>query len=103
MESYEQSELTAAEIGSQVKYLKEGMTANVMVYKGAVLGVELPNSVTLEVTQTDPGLKGDTAQGGSTKPATLETGAVVQVPLFITTGERVKIDTRTDTYLGREQ
>jgi elongation factor P len=63
--------------------------------------VELPNSIVLEVTQTDPGVKGDTATGG-TKPAILETGAQVMVPLFISIGERIKVDTRTDAYLGRE-
>lgn len=66
-----------------------------------VLEVELPNSVVLEIVQTDPGLRGDTATGG-TKPAIVETGASVMVPLFITTGERIRIDTRNDTYLGRE-
>ena len=66
-----------------------------------ILEVELPNTVVLEVTQTDPGLKGDTATGG-TKPATVETGAMIMVPLFITTGERIRIDTRTDSYQGRE-
>ncbi len=65
-----------------------------------VLDVELPNSIVVKVTKTDPGLKGDTATGG-TKPATLETGAEVMVPLFITEGETIKVDTRTDTYLGR--
>ena len=66
-----------------------------------ILDVELPNSIVLEVIQTDPGLKGDTATGG-TKPATLETGAEVMVPLFITIGDKIKVDTRTDTYQGRE-
>jgi elongation factor P len=63
--------------------------------------VELPNSIVVEVTQTDPGVKGDTATGG-TKPATLETGATIMVPLFISIGDKIKVDTRTDTYLGRE-
>jgi elongation factor P len=66
-----------------------------------VLDVELPNSIVVEVTQTDPGVKGDTATGG-TKPATLETGATIMVPLFISIGDKIKVDTRTDTYLGRE-
>lgn len=101
METYEESSLTAAEIGDRVKYLKEGMEANVVRWGEQVMEVELPNSVVLEVTQTDPGLKGDTATGG-TKPAIVETGAQVMVPLFISTGEKIKIDTRTDTYLGRE-
>jgi elongation factor P len=101
METYEESQLTAAQIGDKVKYLKENMEANVVKWGDRVLEVELPNSVILEVTQTDPGLKGDTAQGG-TKPAIVETGAQVMVPLFVTIGEKIKIDTRDDKYLGRE-
>jgi elongation factor P len=101
METYEESRLTSAQIGDRVKYLKEGMEASVVRWGEQVLEVELPNSVVLEITQTDPGVKGDTATGG-TKPAIVETGAQVMVPLFISTGERIKIDTRTDTYLGRE-
>jgi elongation factor P len=101
METYEESQLTAAQIGEKVKYLKENMEANVIRWGERVLEVELPNSVILEVTQTDPGLKGDTAQGG-TKPAIVETGAQVMVPLFVTIGEKIKIDTRDDKYLGRE-
>jgi elongation factor P len=101
METYEEGTLTAKQIGDRVKYLKEGMEVNVVRWDEQVLEVELPNSVVLEVTQTDPGVKGDTATGGS-KPATLETGAMVMVPLFITQGERIKIDTRDDKYLGRE-
>lgn len=101
METYEEGRLTAKQIGDKVKYLKEGMEANVVRWNEQVLDVELPNSVVLEVIQTDPGVKGDTATGGS-KPATLETGATVMVPLFIAQGERIRIDTRDDKYLGRE-
>lgn len=101
METYEESRLNADQIGDSVKYLKEEMEVTVLTWEEKVLEVELPNSVTLEVTQTDPGVKGDTATGG-TKPATVETGAQVMVPLFISQGERIKIDTRNDTYLGRE-
>jgi len=101
MESYEEGRLNASQIGDRVKYLKEGMEVNVVRWNNRVLEVELPNAVVMEVTQTDPGVKGDTATGG-TKPAIVETGAQVMVPLFITTGERIKIDTRTDAYLGRE-
>lgn len=101
MESYEEVRLTAAQIGDGVKYLKEELTVNVVTWQEQVLEVELPKSIVLEVTQADPGVKGDTATGG-TKPAILETGAQVQVPLFISVGERIKIDTRNDTYLGRE-
>lgn len=101
METYEEGRLSAAQIGDRVKYLKEGMEANVIRWGDQVLDVELPNAVVLSVVQTDPGVKGDTATGG-TKPATLETGANVMVPLFIAQGERIRIDTRTDSYLGRE-
>ena len=101
METYEEARMTAAEIGDRVKYLKEEMNVSVVTWQGQVLEVELPNSVVLEITETDPGVKGDTATGG-TKPAIVETGAQVMVPLFISVGERIKIDTRTDTYLGRE-
>lgn len=101
MESYEESRLSASQIGDRVKYIKEGMEVNVVRWDEQILEVELPNTVVLEVTQTDPGVKGDTATGG-TKPATVETGAMVMVPLFITTGERIRIDTRTDSYQGRE-
>jgi elongation factor P len=101
METYEEGRLSASQIGDRVKYLKEGMEVNVVRWDDVVLEVELPNSVVLEVTQTDPGVKGDTATGG-TKPATVETGAIVMVPLFISQGERIRIDTREDKYLGRE-
>ncbi len=101
MASYEETRLSATQIGDGRKYLKEGMEVSVVSWNGAPLEVELPNSVVLEVTQTDPGVKGDTATGG-TKPAIVETGAQVMVPLFITIGEKIKIDTRSDSYLGRE-
>ncbi|MBN3878952.1 MULTISPECIES: elongation factor P [unclassified Nostoc] len=101
METYEEGRLTREQIGDRVKYLKEGMEAEVIRWGEQVLGVELPKSVVLEIVQTDPGLKGDTATGGS-KPATLETGAVVMVPLFISQGERIKVDTQEDKYISRE-
>jgi elongation factor P len=101
METYEEGKLTTLQIGDRVKYLKEGMEVNVIRWGEQVLEVELPNSVVLEIVQTDPGVKGDTATGG-TKPAILETGATIMVPLFIAQGERIKIDTREDKYLGRE-
>ncbi len=101
METYEESRLSEAQIGDRVKYLKAEMEVTVLMWNNRVLEVELPNSVTLEVTQTDPGVKGDTATGG-TKPAIVETGAQVMVPLFISQGEKIKIDTRNDSYLGRE-
>lgn len=101
MESYEEARLSPAQVGDRAKYLKEGMEVNIVKWGNQVLEVELPNSVVLEVIATDPGVKGDTATGG-TKPATVETGAQVMVPLFISVGERIRIDTRTDSYLGRE-
>jgi elongation factor P len=101
METYEEGRLNANQIGDRVKYLKEGMEVNVVRWDDQVLEVELPNAVVLEIVQTDPGVRGDTATGG-TKPAIVETGATVMVPLFISTGERIRIDTRNDSYLGRE-
>lgn len=101
MESFEESTLTTQQIGSRVKYLTEGMEVSVVFWNTAVLEVELPNTVVLEIIETDPGIKGDTATGG-TKPAIVTTGAQVMVPLFVTIGERIKIDTRDDSYLGRE-
>ncbi len=101
MENYEEGRLNASQIGDRVKYLIEGMEVNVIRWGEQVLDVELPNSVVLEVIETDPGVKGDTATGG-TKPAIVTTGAQVMVPLFISVGERIRIDTRSDTYLGRE-
>ena len=101
MTSFEETRLTPDQIGQSSKYLKEGMEVNVVSWNGKVLEVELPISVTLKVTETDPGVKGDTASGG-TKPAILETGAQVMVPLFISVGEMIKVDTRNDSYLGRE-
>ena len=101
MTSFEETRLTSEQIGKGAKYLKEGMEVNVIFHNGKVLEVELPISISLKVTETDPGVKGDTASGG-TKPAILETGAQVMVPLFISVGEMIKVDTRNDSYLGRE-
>ena len=101
MTSYEETRLTAKQIGESRKYLKEGMEVNVVSWNEKPLEVELPNSVVLEIKETDPGVKGDTASGG-TKPAILETGAQVTVPLFISIGEKIRVDTRNDSYLGRE-
>ena len=101
MISFEETRLTSEQIGKGAKYLKEGMEVTVIFHNGKVLEVELPISITLKVTETDPGVKGDTASGG-TKPAILETGAQVMVPLFISVGEMIKVDTRNDSYLGRE-
>ena len=101
MTSFEETRLSVEQIGKGAKYLKEGMEVNVIFHNGKVLEVELPISITLKVTETDPGVKGDTASGG-TKPAILETGAQIMVPLFISEGEMIKVDTRNDSYLGRE-
>ena len=101
MTSFEETRLTSEQIGKGAKYLKEGMEVNVIFHNGKVLEVELPITITLKVTETDPGVKGDPASGG-TKPAILETGAQVMVPLFISVGEMIKVDTRNDSYLGRE-
>jgi len=100
METYEEARLTPAQIGEQVKYLHEGVEVSVLTWNDKVLNVELPNFVILEIVETDPGVRGDTATGG-TKPAIVSTGAQVMVPLFVTIGERIKIDTRNDSYLGR--
>ena len=99
-ETYDQFELNDETLGDAVKYLKENQGVEVLVAENRPLGVELPIFVELEVTQTDPGVRGDTASGG-TKPAVLETGASVQVPLFVETGNVLKIDTRSDAYVER--
>ncbi len=101
METFEEFRLNEEQVGDKAKYLKEEMEANILFWNETIIDVELPNSVTLEITDTDPGVKGDTATGG-TKPAILETGAQIMVPLFISIGEKVKVDTRNDSYLGRE-
>lgn len=100
MESYEQPTLSKEQIGEAAKYLKESMEVTVDYYQGRALKVTLPNIVTLKITETDPGVRGDTVSGGS-KAAMLETGASVQVPLFVEPGETIRIDTRTGEYLGR--
>jgi len=99
-ETYEQVALTAEQLGDAVSFLIENLNVNVLFFNQQPVAVDLPTFVELEVAQTEPGLKGDTASGGS-KPATLESGAVIQVPLFINEGERVKVDTRTGTYIER--
>jgi elongation factor P len=100
METYEQMSLSADEVGDAREYLKENTEVDVLYIDGAPATVELPNFVELSIARTDPGVRGDTAQGG-TKSATLETGAVIHVPLFLNEGDMVKIDTRTGEYLGR--
>jgi elongation factor P len=99
-ETYEQTALNKEQIGDAPNYLKDGMNVELLTFEDAPLGIELPLNVELRVTYTEPGFKGDTATGG-TKPATLETGAVVQVPLFVKTDDVIRVDTRTNNYLER--
>ena len=99
-ESYDQMHVASAALGEAVKYLKEGNSAILPMWEGEVLGVDLPASVDLLVTETEPGIQGDRVSGAR-KPATMETGLVVQVPLFIEVGETLKVDTRTGEYLAR--
>ncbi|MBR4509247.1 MAG: elongation factor P [Ruminococcus sp.] len=100
METYEQIPISKSVLGDSFKFVKEEMMCKILSYKGNVFGVEPPNFVELVVTQTDPGFKGDTATN-ATKPATLETGAEIKVPLFIDEGEKIQVDTRTGEYMSR--
>jgi elongation factor P len=100
METYDQTSLPMVLAGDAAKFLKENTEVEVQFYKEKPLKITLPNQVVLKITQTDPGLKGDTVSGGG-KPATLETGAQITVPLFVSQGEDVRVDTRSGTYLGR--
>ncbi len=100
VESFEQIEIDGKRLGDSLDFLKEGFTVEVSSYKDEIVDIELPVAVELEVTSTEPGFKGDTATGGS-KPATLETGLTIQVPLFINQGDIIKVDTRTGEYLER--
>jgi elongation factor P len=99
-ESYDQTDL---DVGDNGKYLVEGVTVTVAFYEGTPVSVDLPTTVDLKVTHTDPGLRGDRQSGAGTKPATVETGASFQVPLFVETGDVVRIDTRTGDYVTRVQ
>lgn len=99
-ETYDQMPLTRDQVGEAINFLTENATCDVLTYGNEPVGVELPAAVVLEVAQTEPWVRGDTAQGG-TKPATLETGLTIQVPLFVNTGDKVKVDTRTGQYLER--
>jgi elongation factor P len=100
LSDYDQPRIPASVVGEAAKYLLEEQTVTAAFNEGTPLYVDLPAAVELTIEQTDPGLQGDRSTGG-TKPATLETGAQIQVPLFISTGEKVKVDTRTGQYLGR--
>ena len=99
-ETFEQSMLNREQLGDAVNYLKDGMTLDILYYKDEPISVELPNSVELEVMETEPGFKGDTATNLN-KPAKLETGITIQVPLFVDAGQVIRVDTRTGLYLER--
>lgn len=98
--TYEQIEMRLEDLGDTAQWLKDNVTVGVLLYNDRPIDVELPNFVELEITECEPGVRGDTAQG-ATKPATLSTGAVVQVPLFVEEGEIIKVDTRTGEYSSR--
>ncbi|MGD9495281.1 MAG: elongation factor P [Armatimonadota bacterium] len=100
MQDYEQRELTRSTLGDAVRWLKEGETVHFVLYQGTIIGVEVPKTVDRRIVHTDPGLRGDTAQGGS-KPATIEGGVVVTVPLFVQTGDVIRVDTSTGQYVSR--
>ena len=99
-ENFDQITLTEAQLAGGEKYLKENMDCQINMYQGDILGVELPNTVELKVVETEPGIKGDTTSGGS-KPATLETGVIVNVPFFVNVDDVLRIDTRTGDYIER--
>ena len=99
-ETYEQLEMNKSDIGDSLRFVKENDMVKVLVHNGRIFGIEPPMFAELAITETEPGFKGDTAQG-ATKPATVETGATVKVPLFVSAGDVIKIDTRTGEYLGR--
>jgi elongation factor P len=99
-DTYDQLPLSADQLGDSLDYLVEQTNVDIILYEGVAISVDLPTTVDLVVTQTDPGLRGDTAQGG-TKPATMETGLVAQVPLFVDQGDKIKVDTRSGEYMAR--
>jgi elongation factor P len=99
-QTYDQISLPTSQIEHELKFLLENMFVNIVMFEGEILGVQVPNTVELEVVETEPGIKGDTASGG-TKPAKLQTGLVVQVPFFINVGDKLIIDTRTEEYVSR--
>ena len=101
MTNYEQLQMAAASTGGKEGFLKDGQECRVLLYKSSPLDIDIPLSLVLEVTETEPGAKGDTVSN-VTKAAKLETGLTVQVPIFVNTGDRIKVDTRTKEYLGRE-
>ncbi|GAB6936100.1 MAG: elongation factor P [Bacillota bacterium] len=100
MENYEQITLHKEQIEREILFLKENMNVHLVIFQGQTIGIQLPNTVELEVVETEPGIRGDTASGGS-KPAKLETGLVVQVPFFVDVGDKVIVNTQTGEYVGR--
>ncbi len=98
--SFEESTLSEKDINDNIKFLKDDLDVTALFYENELLRINLPNSINFKITHTEPGIRGDTAKG-ATKPATIETGAVIQVPLFISEGDTVKVDTRTSEYLSR--
>lgn len=100
MNTYEQIEMQASQIEHELNFIKENMEVSIITYEGEILGIDLPNNVELEVTETEPGIKGDTVSGGS-KPATLETGLTIQVPLFINQGDVLVVNTAEGKYISR--
>jgi elongation factor P len=100
-ESYEQTEIPRETLGEEMRWVLPNDTIELLLVDERPTGVQVPSAVDMTVTQTDPGLKGDTASGGGTKPATLESGVVVQVPLFVNEGDRVRVDTRSGEYVSR--
>ncbi|MGH3266941.1 MAG: elongation factor P, partial [Trebonia sp.] len=100
-ESYEQLAVPQAQLQDELRFTKPNDEVELLFVDGQPGGLQLPSAVDLEVTETEPGLRGDTASGGGSKPATLETGAAVQVPLFVAIGDRVRVDTRTGKYVSR--
>ena len=101
MTSYEQLPMPASSTAGKSDFLKDGQECRVLLYQGKPLDIDIPTSIVLEVTETEPGVKGDTVSN-VTKPATLESGALIQVPIFVNVGDRVKVNTATKEYLGRE-
>ncbi len=99
-ENYEQVQLVAEQVGQQSRWLKEGETVTLTTYQGRLIGIKVPNTVDRQVEKTDPGVRGDTAQGGS-KPAVIEGNVTVDVPLFIEVGDAIRVDTNTAEYVGR--
>jgi len=99
-QTYDQINIPASRLERELKFLKENMNVHIVSYKGEIIGIDLPNTVVLEVTDTEPGIKGDTATG-ATKAATLETGLTIQVPLFVNVGDKLIIDTRSEQYVSR--